>query len=88
MKEIFQKIREAGIKANPKKCKIGKQKVTYLGYEISEKGISPDKVKTRLVDRAESPRSPKEIMRFLGLANYYRRFIQNYSMITAPMRTS
>jgi hypothetical protein len=55
VREIFQKLRKAGIKANPKKCRFGKKQVTFLGYVVTKDGISPDKRKTKLVDEAVSP---------------------------------
>jgi len=75
LEEVFKRLREANIKLNPKKCNFVKQKVECLGHVITPKGVEPDPSKLRVVQDFPSPRKLKELRSFLGLANYYRRFV-------------
>ena len=83
--EVLRRIQDAGLTLNPKKCCFLRNSVDYLGHQISAEGIKalPDKLET--VQNWPLPRSQKELQSFLGLANYYRRFVQGYSQIAAPL---
>ena len=71
--------------AKPEKCKFHSDSVEYLGYCLSPEGLtmSPDKI-TTIADWPE-PHKVKDIQSFLGFANFYHRFIFNYSDITVPL---
>nr|GFC15901.1 retrotransposon protein, putative, Ty3-gypsy subclass [Tanacetum cinerariifolium] len=60
-------------------------KVQFLGHVIDKQGIHVDPAKIESVKEWASPKSPTEICQFLGLAGYYRRFIEGFSKITKPM---
>ena len=59
----------------------------FLGYYISPAGISMDEGKVSAITTWPQPKTVKELQRFLGFANFYRRFIRGYSQITAPLIT-
>ena len=59
--------------------------VRFLGHVITEDGLSVDPSKIEAVLKWESPRNVGEIRSFLGLAVYYRKFVKDFSWITAPM---
>nr|GFB38623.1 retrotransposon protein, putative, Ty3-gypsy subclass [Tanacetum cinerariifolium] len=61
------------------------RKVQFLGYVINSEGIHVDPAKIESIKDWESPKSPMEIRQFLGLAGYYRRFIEGFSKIAKPM---
>ena len=61
------------------------KEVGFLGHVISEEGIAVDPTKVVTVTNWEAPTSVGEIQSFLGLAGYYRRFIENFSKIAKPM---
>ncbi|KAK1439957.1 hypothetical protein QVD17_05782 [Tagetes erecta] len=63
------------------------REVQFLGHIVSEKGIQVDPTKIEAVKRWEAPKTPTEIRQFLGLAGYYRRFIENFSKIARPLTT-
>ena len=66
---------------------MGKQSVTYLGHTFSDKGMAPQTNKVESVVNWPQPTSQKELKQFLGLANYYRRYIQNFANIAEPLNS-
>ena len=83
--EVFKRLREANVKLNSKKCNFVKQKVEYLGHIVTPDGISTNLDKVRVVQEFPTPSNLKEFRNFLGLANYYRRFVKGCSHIAAPL---
>ncbi|GKB67622.1 putative reverse transcriptase domain-containing protein [Tanacetum coccineum] len=67
------------------KCEFWIPKVQFLGHVIDSKGIHVDPAKIESIKDWASPKSPTEIHQFLGLAGYYRRFIEGFSKIAKPM---
>ena len=67
LQEVLERLREANLRLKPKKCHF-----TYLGYIVSESGISADKSKVEAVTSFPIPKSVKQLQSFLGLASYYR----------------
>ena len=85
LEEVFKRLREASVKLNPKKCSFVKQKVEYLGHVVTPDGISSDPGKVRVVQDFPTPTNLKQLRTFLGLANYYRRFIKGFAHIARPL---
>ena len=85
LQNVFERLRQAGLKLKPKKCAFLKKEVVYLGHLVSREGISTDPSKIDKVANWSEPTSTKEVQQFLGFANYYRRFIQNFSQIAKPL---
>ena len=83
---VFQRLREAKLKLKPKKCHILKQSVQYLGHVVSAEGVMIDPDKIEAVKNWECPKTVTEIRSFLGLASYYRHFIQSFSNIARPLQ--
>lgn len=71
--------------AKRSKCVFGQRQVEYLGYVISDAGVATDPEKIRAVREWPTPTNITELRGFLGLAGYYRRFIQNFGVICRPM---
>lgn len=83
--DVFTQLRLHNLKLQPEKCTFLQKKITYLGHVISEKGIEPDPSKIECIKNYPRPTNIKEIQAFLGLANYYRRFINDFSKTTQPI---
>ena len=75
---VFARIHEAGFKIKPAKCFFLRERVQYLGYIVSKDAIEADPDKLCKVHSWPTPRNVREVQQFLGLANYYRRFIKNF----------
>ncbi|VDH96762.1 Hypothetical predicted protein [Mytilus galloprovincialis] len=82
---LFDKLIEANLKLKPSKCQFACKEVQYLGHIITKEGIAVDPEKTASVHSFAAPKNVKEVRMFLGLCNYYRKFIHNYSKITSPL---
>ena len=85
LQEVFGKLREANLKLNPRKCKFAAKEVKYLGHVLSKDGIAVDTSKTDAVRTFPRPRNATEVRAFLGLANYYRRFVNGFADVAAPL---
>lgn len=85
LKVVLQRFREAHLKLSPEKCRFLRQEVEYLGHVINEKGISPSLSKVEKIKTWPKPKNPEELRTFLGLCGYYRRHIQGYANIVAPL---
>jgi len=85
LREVCERLREAGLTLNPKKCEFLKKEVKILGHIVNETGIMPDNDKIESVKKFPTPRKVKDIQSFLGLANFYRKFIKDFSKIARPL---
>nr|GEZ90943.1 putative reverse transcriptase domain-containing protein [Tanacetum cinerariifolium] len=85
LKAILELLKKEDFYAKFSKCEFWIPKVQFLGHVIDSQGIHVDPAKIESVKDWASPKSPTEIHQFLGLAGYYRRFIEGFSKITKPM---
>ncbi|GJW56945.1 putative reverse transcriptase domain-containing protein [Tanacetum coccineum] len=84
-KTRYELLKKEELYAKLSKCKSWIPKVQFLGHVIDSKGIHVDPSKIESIKDWASPKSPTEILQFLGLAGYYRRFIEGSSKIAKPM---
>lgn len=82
---VLQKLREAKLYLKTKKCEFNTQRTEFLGYVITPEGTDMDKSKVMAILDWPEPKTIKQLRGFLGLANYYRRFIKNYSKVAKPL---
>src|SRR5215208_2961718 len=80
---IFKRLKDAELKFGKDKCEFAKLELAFLGHIMSGQGISPDPSKIDKVRNFPIPKNITELRGFLGLASYYRRFIQNFSTSAA-----
>ena len=85
LEEVFEALRKHQLFCKPSKCVLGATSVKFLGHIISGTFLKPDDEKVKAVRDWPAPRSVSDIRRFLGLTNYFRRFIDHYSDIARPL---
>ncbi|GJX02933.1 putative reverse transcriptase domain-containing protein [Tanacetum coccineum] len=85
LKQILELLKKEELYAKFSKCEFWIPKVQFLGHVIDSEGIHVDPAKIEAIKDWTSPKSPTEIRQFLGLAGYYRRFIEGFSKIAKPM---
>ena len=85
LKKVFQQLKEHKLYVKPEKCKFSREQITFLGHKIGEGQIRMDERKVQAVIDWPTPTKVTELRSFLGLANYYRRFMKGYSNIVSPL---
>jgi len=79
--EVLKRLGENDLFVKPEKCKWKVREVEFLGVVIGPKGVEMQKEKVEGVLNWPAPRNVKEVQKFLGLTNYYRRFIKDFARI-------
>ena len=87
LQEVFSILRQQQLYLKASKCTFGATKIEYLGHFIEAKGVNTDPAKVDAIKRWPTPNSIKQLRSFLGLANYYRRFIRGYNILSRPLTT-
>lgn len=82
---VFERLAETTFKTAPEKCEFHKKSVKFLGFIIGTDGVKIDPEKTKSVEEWPTPKNVRDIQSFLGLANYNRKFIPNYSKVAIPL---
>ena len=85
LRTVFDRLRRAGLKLNPDKCKFGQTAIRYLGHIVSPEGIQTDPEKISAIQNVAPPQTKKEVRSLLGSASWYRRFVPNFAQISAPL---
>ncbi|MCU1415826.1 MAG: hypothetical protein JWN80_3166, partial [Microbacteriaceae bacterium] len=87
VREVLKRLRAGRLYANASKCEFSIKSCDYLGYLVSPSGITMDPAKVKTVTDWPAPNRVVQLQAFLGFANFYRRFIRNYSLIAKPLTT-
>jgi hypothetical protein len=82
---VLERLRQQKLYAKFSKCEFWMEKVAFLGHVLSAEGTAVDPSKVESVTKWEQPLNMTDIRSFLGMAGYYRRFIENFSKIAKPM---
>ncbi|KAM9324574.1 uncharacterized protein PAF06_000638 [Gastrophryne carolinensis] len=83
--QVLQRLRQHHLCAKAEKCDFNKTTIQFLGLKISNSGLEIDSENVSAVLDWPVPSSQKEVQRFLGFANFYRLFIQNFSKAVRPI---
>ncbi len=85
VRAVLRRLIDHQLYAKAEKCEFHQESVSFLGYVISSGGVAMDDKKIHSVVNWLQPSTLKELQRFLGFANFYRRFIRNFSTVAAPL---
>ena len=85
VRAVLQRLIDKKLSCNPKKCAFHTDSVEFLGYILSKNGVSMCPERVRAISEWTAPTNSTELRSFLGFANFYRGFIDNYSKITTPL---
>ncbi|CAK1583786.1 unnamed protein product [Parnassius mnemosyne] len=85
LRQVFTRMKDYGMLINTAKCVFGASEVTFLGYNISQHGTKPLEGKVQAIKEYPVPKTAKQLRRFLGMINFYRRFIPQAAKIQAPL---
>ncbi|GKU10375.1 unnamed protein product, partial [Fusarium langsethiae] len=85
LKMVLEKLRAAGLFANPAKCEFMVTETKFLGLIVGRYGIRMDPAKIETVKNWQTPTCLTDVQAFTGFANFYRRFIRDFSKLTAPL---
>lgn len=82
---LFQRLAEFGLTINPAKCVFGSEKLEFLSHDVTADGIRPSSERITAIREYPTPTSVKQIQRFLGMVNYYHRFVPHFASLLAPL---
>jgi len=82
---VFIQLSDHNLKLKASKCHFFQREVKYLGHIVSEEGIQTDPEKLEAVKSWPTPKSTKDVRKFLGFTGYYRRFVKGYASIVRPL---
>ena len=85
LRTVLQRLSDAGLKINAAKCVLGASSVSFLGHTVSAAGIVPLPSKIDTISSLPRPRTKVELQRFLGMVNFYHRFVPHLAEVLAPL---
>ena len=87
LREVLSRLVKAGIRLKKSKCHFFEHSITYLGHKIDSQGLHPTEDKIKAVKNAPTPQNVTQLRLFLGLVNYYGKFLPNLATHLAPLHT-
>ena len=85
IRSLFNRLTQANLTVSLTESEFGHTHITFLGYVVGQREITPVMAKVEAITSFPAPQLPKELMHFLGMAEYYRKFCRNFSTVTAPL---
>ena len=85
VRKVLQRLRDAGLQVDLKKCEFSVTRTKYLGFIISTEGIEVDPDKVSVIQQWQAPDTVRGVQSFLRFCNFYRRFIRDYGVIAKPL---
>jgi len=85
VEEVLRRLEENNLYVKPEKCAWKVQKVNFLGVVMGQRKIEMEKDKVAGVLNWSTPKTVRDVRKFLGLANYYRRFVKDFAKLAKPL---
>ena len=85
LQKVAQRLKDAGLRLRAEKCVFATEQVEFLGYTLTTEGVRPNRKNVDAVEVFPRPTSAKDVRRFLGMANFYRRHIQGIAAMCCPL---
>lgn len=85
LERVLEILHKAGLTLRKDKCTFFKKKVSYLGFEITEQGVTKTEDRLKAIVAAKAPENVSEVRAFAGMINYYGRFVKDLSTIMSPL---
>ena len=85
VEKVLNRLQSAGLKLQPVKCHFICKQVEYLGHLITPHGLQPNPSRVRAVTEFPVPTTVTQVRQFVGLTSYYRRFIERFAKMAAPL---
>ncbi|XP_031571846.1 uncharacterized protein K02A2.6-like [Actinia tenebrosa] len=85
LEKVLKQLSVHGLRANPQKCAFLQDKIEFCGHEIDAQGLHKKKDKVEAILKAPRPKDVKEVRSFLGLVNYYNKFLPNLATVIQPL---
>lgn len=83
--EVLKRLAAHSLVVKPSKCLFHQESVTFLGFRLSANGVSPESDKIKAIEGFPVPKNVRDIRSFVGLVNYYRQFIKDFSKLSRPL---
>ena len=87
IREVLRRLREADFYLKPEKCFFNLSELDYLGFVVSKEGLKMDPYKVKAIQEWPALKTKRDVRKFIGFANFYRKFIDKYSEIVRPLTT-
>ena len=85
LREVLKRLRDSGLHLSKNKCEFAKDCIQFLGYMVDKNGVHISSSKTAAIEKLKRPENQKDLKSFLGMLNYYSKFVKNYASILAPL---
>ena len=85
LRQVFERLDSRDLRLHPQKCRFLCDEIKFLGFVINKSGIKPDPTRTEAIRKFPVPQKVKDIRSFIGMANFYRKYIKDFAIIAKPL---
>jgi len=85
LENVLRRFEEANLQLHPGKCVFAQPQVQYLGFVLSEKGVTASPEKVKGVKQYPTPKCVRDVRAFIGLASFYRRLVPKFAELAKPL---